>query len=397
MRLEEVSKRFLPIIAVVVISVAAFSAIRPSFAVGSNPTGLVIPLYTDPSTGTWAVVLNAKLAHPSVPITVVINPNNGPGTYPELGYLAGIKAFQAAGIIVLGYMATGYAKTYIGLVQHDLYAYWSWYALDGIMFDEMSDSMMDQDYYSTLNAYVKQIGMTYTMGNPGTSVPMGLIGTLDSLAIYESPGYPAISVLSQYSAYPKMNFAAIAIGVPLNTAFLASASPYVGWVWVTNDSLPNPYDSLPSYFASLVAALDLSVSVGSTTTITQTATVTSFSTVTSTATVSATTTVSETTTSVSTQTKYVYLHPQFFVAVASSTLAKSQFSGMYVTVAQNGTAWKDGFTTFFFLASYSSSYQVCAFDYQTTTFNHWEDGSTASCRNIVPTQSTLLVAFYTTA
>src|SRR2546426_10814653 len=345
MRLEEVSKRFLPIIAVVVLSVAAASAIRPSNAVGSNPTGLVIPLYTDPSTGTWAAVLNAKLSHLSVPMIVVINPNNGPGTYPEPGYLAGIKAFQAAGISVLGYMATGYAKTYIGLVQHDLYAYWSWYALDGIMFDEMSDSMMDQGYYATLNAYVKQIGMTYTMGNPGTSVPMGLIGTLDSLAIYESPGYPMISVLSQYSAYPKTDFATIAIGVPLNTAFLASASPYVGWVWVTNDSLPNPYDSLPSYFMSLVAALDLSASVRSTTTVMQTATVTTTATMTVNS--ISTSTVSVTTTSITTQIKYVYLHPQFFVAVASSTLAKNQFSGMYVTVAQNGTAWKDGFTTFF--------------------------------------------------
>src|SRR5207245_2549549 len=102
----------------------------------------------------------------------------------------------------------------------------------------------------------------------------------------------------------------------------------------------------------------------------------SISTMTSTATVSATTTISETTT----QTKYVYLHPQFFVAIASSTSARTQFSGMYVTVAQNGTAWKDGFTTFFFVASYGSSYQVCAFDYQTTMFNHWDDGSTASCR-----------------
>src|SRR5947209_5770827 len=390
MRLEEVSKRFLPIIAIIVLSIAAFAAIRPTTAATSNPTGLVIPLYTDPSTGTWAAVLNAKISHPNVPMIVVINPNNGPGTYPEPGYLAGVKAFQAVGIIVLGYMATGYAKTYIGLVQHDLYAYWSWYTLDGIMFDEMSDLMMDQGYYATLNAYVKQIGMTYTMGNPGIPVPMGLIGTLDSLAIYESPGYPAISVLSQYSAYSKMDFAAIAIGVPLNTAFLASASPYVGWVWVTNDSLPNPYDSLPSYFTSLVAALDLSVSVGSTTMVTQTATVTTTTTTTvnsiSTSTVSVTTT----------QTQMVYLHPQFFVAVASSTAAKSQFSGMYVTVAQNGTAWKDGFTTFFFVASYGSSYQVCAFDYQTTTFNHWDDGTTNPCRTFYPTQSTLIVAFYNT-
>src|SRR5205807_9063474 len=105
---------------------------------------------------------------------------------------------------------------------------------------------------------------------PGTSIPFGLIGTFDSLAIYESPGYPAMSVLSQYSAYPKTDFAAIVIGVGLNTAFLASASAYVSWIWVTNDNLPNPYDSLPSYFSNLVTALDLSAGSTTTTTVTQT-------------------------------------------------------------------------------------------------------------------------------
>src|SRR2546426_11728464 len=117
MHLEDLSKRFLAIFVVLVIFVAAAASIRPSFAVGSNPTGLVIPLYTDPSTGTWATVLNAKNAHPTVPMIVVINPNNGPGTYPEPGYLEGIKAFQAAGITVLGYIPTAYATAYLGITQ----------------------------------------------------------------------------------------------------------------------------------------------------------------------------------------------------------------------------------------------------------------------------------------
>src|SRR5438309_6030968 len=189
---------------------AAFAAIRPSFAVGSNPTGLVIPLYTYPLDGTWQAILNAKIAHPAVPIVVVINPNSGPGAVIDPSYVLGIKAFQAAGIDVLGYVATGYALNLLSSVETQIQLYKNWYAVDGIMFDEMSDVVGYSSYYSTLNAYVKQNGMTYTMGNPGTSVPLGLIGTFDSLAVYESPGYPAMSVLSQYSTYPKTDFAASA-------------------------------------------------------------------------------------------------------------------------------------------------------------------------------------------
>src|SRR5437867_9232398 len=103
------SKQFLPIFAIVLLSVAAIATIRPSSAAVTNPTGLVIPLYTYPTDGTWAAVLNAKNLHPTVPIIAVINPNSGPGAASDASYVTGIKAFQAAGIVVLGYVATGYA------------------------------------------------------------------------------------------------------------------------------------------------------------------------------------------------------------------------------------------------------------------------------------------------
>ena len=49
----------------------------------------------------------------------------------------------------------------------------------------------------------------------------------------------------------------IAFGVnSISTSFLSSASKYVGYIDLTNDVLDNPYDTVPSYFGTLVADLD---------------------------------------------------------------------------------------------------------------------------------------------
>src|SRR5438128_2230116 len=78
-----------------------------------------------------------------------------------------------------------------------------------------------ESYYSTLTAFAKSLGMTYTMGNPGTTISTSYIGTVDSIVFYESPGLPILSSLSSYtSGYSKSNFAYIAFSISgLNTSF----------------------------------------------------------------------------------------------------------------------------------------------------------------------------------
>src|SRR5207249_3956533 len=135
-------------------------------------------------------------------------------------------------------------------------------------------------YYSTLNTYVKSLGMTYTMGNPGTTTLKSYVGTLDSIIIYESAGTPSLSYPASatfYPSYSKSNFGFLAYSVPsLDTSFETSTSTYVQWMYITNDGLSNPWDTLPSYFMNEVAALDAgtqsSTSTSATTSTTTTAT-----------------------------------------------------------------------------------------------------------------------------
>src|SRR3989449_5596102 len=241
------SKRTYSLAIVTVLFLAAIvtATARISFAATSS-SGIVIPLYTYPTDGSWAATFQARSAHPNVPIITVINPNNGPGGSSDSNYVQGVKDFQAAGIIVLGYVATGYASQLISSLESQVSSYKNWYSLNGIMFDEMSSVQGNENYYSTLNTYVKSLGMTMTMGNPGTSVPNSYIGILDSLCIFEQSGLPTLSYLSSYSGHQQSNFAYIGYTVSLlNTAFEAASSQYAGWIYITNAGGREPLQRAP--------------------------------------------------------------------------------------------------------------------------------------------------------
>src|SRR6266571_3975454 len=247
-----------------IVSVLFFAAIvtataRISFAATSS-SGVVIPLYTYPTDGSWSASLQAKKAHPNVPIIAIINPSDGPGGSSDSNYVQGVKNFQAAGIIVIGYVATGYASHGMSDLDAQISRYKNWYSVNGIFFDEMANNQGNENYYSTLNTYVKSLGMTYTMGNPGTTTLKSYVGTLDSIIIYESAGTPSLSYPASatfYPSYSKSNFGFLAYSVPsLDTSFETSTSTYVQWMYITNDGLSNPWDTLPSYFMNEVAALD---------------------------------------------------------------------------------------------------------------------------------------------
>src|SRR5437773_403188 len=257
------------------------AATRTIFAATSN-SGIVIPLYTYPTDGSWAASLQAKKAHPNVPIIAIINPSDGPGGASDSNYVQGVKNFQAAGIIVIGYVATGYASHGMSDLDAQISRYKNWYSVNGIFFDEMANNQGNENYYSTLNTYVKSLGMTYTMGNPGTTTLKSYVGTLDSVILHASAGPPSLSYPASATFYPshsKSNFGFLAYSVPsLDTSFETSTSTYVQWMYITNDGLSNPWDTLPSYFMNEVAALDAgtqsSTSTSATTSTTTTTTAT---------------------------------------------------------------------------------------------------------------------------
>jgi len=225
---------------------------------GTTSTVTIVPLYTDPSDSSWTAIVSAKLAHPTVPVIAILNPDNGPGASRNTSYASGIAKLQQAGIVVIGYVATGYTDRGIPAVEADIDHWKSFYpSTQGIFFDEQSNTAGHETFYRTVSQYSKAQGLSFTVGNPGTDTGPSYIGAVDVGLIYESFGLPGTSVLTGWhSSYPKSNFGIIPYGAALDHAYVKAAKALVGYIYVTNDDLPNPWDSLPSYFADLLADLE---------------------------------------------------------------------------------------------------------------------------------------------
>jgi hypothetical protein len=125
--------------------------------VSQPATGLLLPLYIYPLVwilgNAYEQLANIAKAHPSVGITAVINPDSGPGTAQNIDYVEGISILKDAGIRVIGYVYTSYAGRAIADVEADIDRYVSFYgpSISGVLFDEMSYTAGNENYYKTLS------------------------------------------------------------------------------------------------------------------------------------------------------------------------------------------------------------------------------------------------------
>lgn len=451
---EQSSRKFIGLLTILLMITTPLTVL-PHQAHATSQTGVMIALYTYPGS-TWDVVAQAKIAHPSVPIVAIINPNNGPGSSRDANYVSGIQELHAAGIVVIGYDATGYASNSASSVKSVMNTWKNLYNIDGIFFDEMANWSGPESYYSDLTSYAKSLGYTMTVGNPGTDTLPSYIGTVDNLMIYENPGLPPISALQGWhTSYDKSNFSMIAFGVnSISTSFLSSASNYVGYIDLTNDVLDNPYDTVPPYFGTLVADLDTGSSSptapqaptgltataisssqinlswiapsnsggsaitgykidqstnGGSTWSTLVANTASSSTVYSNTGLAASTAYSYRVSAInavgtssasnvsSATTSAASSGGTVSITVNSVNLAGVSFNGMWVELhASNGTTLATGYTPVTFKVASASSYTVVSSNYQNYVFNHWNDGTTTTSKTITPTQNTILTEYYST-
>ena len=97
-------------------------------------------------------------------------PGQRPWRRVDPAYASGIARLNAAGIKVIGYVATGYAVNSPAAVKADIDRWRAFYPgqISGIFFDEQSNRAGDVPYYRDLSQYAKAQGLSFTVGNPGT-------------------------------------------------------------------------------------------------------------------------------------------------------------------------------------------------------------------------------------
>ena len=160
----------------------------------------------------------------------------------------------------MAYVATNYGAKSADTVKSEIDKYKSWYTLiDGIFFDEMAydDNSQYVTYYKTVSSYAK--GLAKTVGNPGTDTKQTYIGSVDTIVIYETDkGFPTETQFGGWHKnYTLSNFAIMPYNLhTLDQNKVTEAKKFVKYIYVTDDKLPNPWDTISSYINELFALLN---------------------------------------------------------------------------------------------------------------------------------------------
>ncbi len=213
-------------------------------------TGIIIPLYFDPNTS-WNEVINLSKEFSNIPMIVIINPDNGSGSNYSATYSYWVKQLKSSNIKVIGYIFTSYGGRPVESVIKQALDYKEWYGLEGIFLDEVSDNSSSSTYYKDLVDVIRDVGISFIVGNPGTMVSYSIASCFNLTVMYEDAGIPNVSTISQIeSVVPKSNLAEISYNVsnlPIN--WLENEKENFSYLYITNLGSQNPYYSLPSYLS----------------------------------------------------------------------------------------------------------------------------------------------------
>lgn len=224
---------------------------------------VLVPAYFYPVAGSpWDRLTQTAGLHPGR-VGAIGDPFNGPGPSFDPTYDAAFRAFRAAGGRLIGYVYTSYGNRSAALVKADIDSWYSWYELDGIFLDEMDNVPgAHESYYLDLADHVRMHqAQAWIVGNPGSSTSPGYLfqgssAVTSALCIYEGgSGFLAWQNDPWTEAYARRHFYALPYntgGAGWQAAVDHAWSNHCGLVYVTDDVLPNPWDTLPAYFESMV-------------------------------------------------------------------------------------------------------------------------------------------------
>jgi hypothetical protein len=237
-------------------------------ALASRATAIevLIPSYFYPSgvNNGWPQL---NTAASSVAVTAILNPASGPGPSLDTTYRSAVNSLRANGGRVIGYVSTSYAARPIADVKADIAKYKSLYTIDGIFLDEMTNTndAAALAYYREVYSYIKTLDPNWRVtANPGTNTTPAYLqspGTTDALVTFESnAGYAAATPSGWTANYATRRFSNLPYAVSTSATMVsyvnaAATTKRSGYIYITDDSGANPWDRLPTYWATELDAI----------------------------------------------------------------------------------------------------------------------------------------------
>lgn len=242
-----------------------------------QPTGILIPLYLYPAdihtNAAWNRLIELKLEFPTVPVCVIVNPASGPGDDRDANYVKAVDRLYGAGIILVGYVSTEYARRPAADVRRDIARWGDLYPrIHGLFLDEMTNDVEDEgaehiEHYAALTRHAHEQGYWPVIANPGAHTPGAYFDApaADIIVIHEGrtiPDEPALKgdFFGGYADYPPFTRGVLIHSCPeWNADEFARIAKYTRWVYVTDDvyetESDNPWDSLSGHMEQMLRAL----------------------------------------------------------------------------------------------------------------------------------------------
>ena len=201
---------------------------------------------------------------------VVINPNNGPGNKVDLNYVRQLEENVKAGIKNIAYIRTNYQKRPLTEVLADVDKYYELYGknnLNGFFFDEVGvDDKSQPAYMKAIYEYVKGKGKdNIVVANPGRQITDKLAPYADVFVTSEISADEYINRFTEPESefennednfYHIWHIVYAANPEQYEQIIKLSRKRNAGWIMVTDDVQPNPYDNLPKEFERIISIVN---------------------------------------------------------------------------------------------------------------------------------------------
>jgi hypothetical protein len=191
------------------------------------------------------------------PSVMFLNVDNGPGTGPVSHFQQLVQTAQQHGITVLGYVSTEYTAVSIADVEAQVADYISWYGVNGIMLDLGQGTPAAQPYYQTLYDYIHgHITNADIWINVGAYPDSSSFMSVANVVMVFEGSYSSFegnSPPSWVNGFARNRFAQVVYETPqadLSAVVSQSWSRRAGYLFVTDQDLPNPYGAMPSYWST---------------------------------------------------------------------------------------------------------------------------------------------------
>jgi hypothetical protein len=251
------------------------------YQVFSTPIEILVPAYANPcckhGPAMWTSLISAA-SNSAVNIGLILNPASGPGTITDSNFInsegkGALADFRNAGGNVYGYVPTNFAARSQSDVRADVDKYYDTLypgQVDGIFFDEMSNDLANVGYYQSISDYVHaKDSSDLVISNPGTSFVndrssrtrysvLDYASSADVLVTFENTGaeyldnYTPASWVNEFDADHFAHIIHTQADWSIDLVDLAIARN-AGFVYFSDDSLPNPYDKLAAHWDQQVS------------------------------------------------------------------------------------------------------------------------------------------------